>query len=62
MSDQEKRMESCSHVWEYYTQTFDDVFLRCPRCGMVRIAMPGETAARVSRELLIRHDGKDGDV
>lgn len=61
MTDQEKRMESCSHVWEYYTQTFDDVFLRCLRCGMVRIAMPGETCHMVSRELKIRHDGEEGD-
>lgn len=60
MTDQEKRMESCSHVWEYYTQTFDDVFLRCPRCGMVRIAAPGETVARVSRPQMSRDGEKDG--
>lgn len=62
MTEQEQLMENCPHVWVYDHQYNDDVFLRCPRCGMVRIAMPGETAARVSRELLIRHDGKDGDV
>ena len=61
MTDQEKRMEECHHIWEYYTTTFDDVFLRCPRCGMVRIAYPGERAARVSRELKIWHDGEEGD-
>lgn len=55
-------MERCPHVWVYDHRQFDDVFLRCPRCGMVRIAMPGETAARVYRELKIRHDEKDGDV
>lgn len=54
--------ESCSHVWEYYTTTFDDTYLRCPRCGMVRLAYPGETATRVSRELHIRHDGEEGDA
>ena len=60
MTDQEKKMESCSHVWEYYTQTFDDVFLRCPRCGMVRIAAPGETVARVNRPQMSRDGEKDG--
>lgn len=56
------KMESCSHVWVYDHTDHDTVFLRCPYCGMVRIAMPGEVAARVSRELRIRHDDKDGDV
>ena len=54
--------ETCSHVWVYDHMQFEDVFMRCPRCGLVRIAYPGETAARVIRELKIRHDEKDGDV
>lgn len=57
-----EKTDSCPHDWEYYTKTFDDVFLRCSMCGMVRIAKPGEITYLVSRELLIRHDGKDGDV
>lgn len=46
MTDQEKRMEECHHAWEYFTTTFDDVFLRCARCGFVRLAAPGEIVAR----------------
>lgn len=62
MTDQEKLMETCSHAWVYDGQQFDDVFLCCPYCGMIRMAMPGETSHIVSRELKIRHDGEDGDV
>ena len=57
-----EKMETCSHVWVYDHSGFDGVFLRCPRCGMTRLAYPGETAARVAKELKIRHDDKDGDV
>jgi hypothetical protein len=62
MTEQEMKMEQCHHVWVYDHRGFDDVWLRCPRCGMIRMAMPGETCHIVSRELKIRHDGKDGDV
>ena len=55
-------MKRCSHVWVYDHTQFEDVYMRCPRCGLVRIAYPGETVAMVSRELKIRHDEKDGDV
>lgn len=62
MTDQEKRMDTCSHVWVYDHCEHDTVFMRCPYCNMVRMAMPGETAHLVNRELQIRHDDKDGDV
>ena len=58
----ESDRENCHHCWIYDHQSFDDVFLRCPRCGLVRISYPGEIVARVARELRIRHDGEDGDV
>lgn len=53
---------TCAHVWVYDHQAFEDIFLRCPYCGMVRLAELGEPAARVSKELNIRHDDQDGDV
>ena len=62
MTEHEKQMENCSHAWVFDHIKNEEVFLRCPRCGMLRPAYPGEPAARVSRELRIRHDGKDGDV
>lgn len=62
MTEQEKLMENCSHVWVYDGMQFEDVFLRCPRCGMIRMAMPGETNHIVSKELKIRHDGEEGDT
>jgi len=55
-------MESCFHSWVYDHCAGEDVFIRCPYCGMVRIAMPGETSHLVNRELNIRHDDRDGDV
>ena len=61
MTDQEKRMDTCSHVWIYDHTEHDTVYMRCPRCQMVRLAMPGETCHMVSRELKIRHDGEEGD-
>lgn len=57
-----EKQETCQHVWIYDHADFDNVFLRCPRCGMIRVAYPGETCHVVSRELHIRHDGRDGDV
>ena len=51
--------ESCQHVWIYDHADFDDVFLRC---GMIRVAYPGETCHVVSRELHIRHDAEEGDT
>lgn len=57
-----EKQEFCQHVWIYDHASFDDVFLRCPRCGMIRVAYPGETAVRVAQGLKIRHDGRDGDV
>lgn len=55
-------MENCQHVWVYDHRDYETLYVKCPRCGMVRPTYPGEVAARVSRELKIRHDGKDGDV
>jgi hypothetical protein len=51
-------MEQCFHVWVYDHQYNDDVFLRCPRCGMVRLSMPGEIVARLHRP---QRTGQDGD-
>ena len=56
-----EQMETCSHAWEYYTTTFDDTFLRCPRCGMIRLAMPGESAAMVNRPQKTRPEDGDQD-
>lgn len=61
-NDQQKRMEECFHVWQYDHTEHDAVYMRCPYCNMVRLAMPGETAHLVSTELRIRHDNEDGDV
>lgn len=59
MTDQEKRMEQCDHAWEYFTTTFDDVFLRCARCGFVRLAMPGESVHKMDRPQMV--DPEDGE-
>lgn len=58
MTEQEQLMENCPHVWVYDHQYNDDVFLRCPRCGMVRLSMPGEIVARLHRP---QKTGQDGD-
>jgi DNA-directed RNA polymerase subunit RPC12/RpoP len=55
-------MESCSHIWIYDHTDHDTVYMRCPYCNMVRLAMPGEPCHVVSRELNIRHDGEEGDA
>ena len=57
-----QRDEACDHEWVYDGSQFDTTYLRCHLCGAIRIAMPGEKASLVTKELLIRHDGKDGDV
>ena len=62
MTEQEKRMEQCSHVWVYAGTSFDDVFVRCPRCGLTRVAMPGETTHLVNRELKVGKNDEGGDV
>ena len=40
MTEQEKQMELCSHAWIYDHTEYDTVYLRCPYCNMVRMAMP----------------------
>lgn len=62
MTENEKAMETCQHVWVYDHREHETLFVKCPRCGLTRPTLPGEAAARVGRELRIRHDGKDGDV
>lgn len=47
MTEQEKQMELCSHVWIYDHTEYDTVYLRCPYCNMVRMAMPGEPCQMV---------------
>ena len=59
MNDQ---MEQCMHVWVYDRIDMDVLYMKCQYCGQIRPSMPGEVAARVSRELKIRHDETDGDV
>ena len=41
-------VENCNHVWVYDHESFDTVFLRCPRCNMIRLAGPGEIVARLN--------------
>lgn len=62
MTEHEKLMDVCSHVWVYDHCDHDAVYMRCPYCQMVRLAMPGEPCHMVSNELKIRHDDQDGDV
>lgn len=62
MTEQEKKMQECQHAWQYEGESFGDRFVRCPLCGMVRIALPWETVYMVSKELRIRHDGEEGDA
>ena len=62
MNDNELKMESCSHVWVYDHTDHDTVYMRCPYCNMVRLAMPGEPCHIVNQELKIRHDGEEGDA
>lgn len=62
MTEQEKKMESCFHAWIYDHTEHETVYMRCPYCNMVRMAMPGEPVHLVSKELKIRHDGEDGDA
>lgn len=58
MTEHEQEMEQCPHVWIYDHQSFDDVYLRCPRCGMVRLSAPGEIVARINRR---QDTGRDQD-
>lgn len=62
MTEHEKLMDICSHVWVYDHCDHDAVYMRCPYCNMVRLAMPGEPCHMVSKELRIRHDGEEGDT
>lgn len=62
MTEQEKQMEFCSHAWIYDHTEYHTVYLRCPYCNMVRMAMPGEPCQMVRRELNIRRNGEDGDA
>ena len=57
-----REQETCQHVWIYDHLVYDTLYMKCPRCGLERPSYPGEIAARVSKELHIRHDDKDGDV
>ena len=54
--------EPCQHIWIYDHSDLGVLYMRCQRCKQIRPSVPGEEAARISRELHIRHDGKDGDV
>ena len=60
MDEYEKRIENCKHVWVYGGTSFDDTFMRCPYCGFVRLAMPGETAHLINREMKTGPDRKEG--
>lgn len=51
MTEQEKQMELCSHAWIYDHTEYDTVYLRCPYCNMVRMAMPGEPCQMVSHPI-----------
>lgn len=62
MTEHEKMMDVCSHVWVYDHCDHDAVYMRCPRCQMVRLATPGEPSHLISNELKIRHDGEEGDT
>ncbi len=62
MTEHEKQMESCSHIWLYDHTEHDTVYMRCQYCQMVRMAMPGEPCHMISQELRIRHDGEEGDT
>ena len=57
-----KEIEQCMHPWVYDHRDYETMYVRCIYCHQIRPTMPGEIAARVSRELKIRHDDKDGDV
>ena len=56
----------CQHLWVYDHKDFMDIFVRCLKCGAVRLANGGEKVSLVANvtamELNIRHDDKDGDV
>ena len=54
--------ETCLHAWVYDHRDYENMYMRCIYCHQIRPTYPGECAARVSRELRIRHDDKDGDV
>lgn len=58
MADQSQ----CQHIWLYDHREYETLYMRCPRCGMIRPTYPGEVASQVAKGLKIRHDGKDGDV
>lgn len=58
MTDQEQ----CQHVWLYDHQVYEIIYMRCPYCGLIRPAYPGEVATQIAMGLKIRHDDKDGDV
>ena len=61
-SDTDRMVEECPHAWQYEGESFGDRFVRCARCGMVRMAMPWEPVHLVSKELRIRHDNEEGDA
>lgn len=62
MTEQKKKMENCFHAWIYDNTEHETVYMRCPYCNMLRMAMPGEPVHLVSKELRIRYDDKDGDI
>ena len=62
MTEHEKQMENCQHVWIYDHLEYETLYMRCPRCGLTRPSYPGEVATRIGKGLKIRHDGQDGDV
>ena len=54
--------KTCQHVWIYDHKDYWKLYMRCTKCGKVRVSAPGESAAWTAKMLRIRHDGEDGDV
>lgn len=58
----------CQHVWMYDHKDYNDMFLKCQRCGKYRKndqlneMIHPYRANQVAKELNIRHDNVDGDV
>ena len=62
MAENECKFNECQHIWVYSRRDYETLYVKCSRCGLERPTMPGKSAIRVSRELNMRHDDRDGDV
>ena len=54
--------EPCVHVWIYDHKDYNDIYMKCARCGAYKRVEQQKSNNYLARLLRIRVDGKDGDV